>query len=235
MKKFLVLIVSAIALTILFVAPACASDYSGPNTPPIEGNLDTSDYYKIAYDFNDYYAFLNGNWLDGHSDFLNTNCTNDYHATDCIHRRLWNLIISSSNERRSLESLNAALTSGDWARRGITRLLEILPQAYNWALENYTFHDDVLDGWTELRLRNFQTGEVIECVMHAYTNKPLADDDGYRNFVFTWSHQDVAELSSYDSSQLITSLNQSKDVATAEFTSWLITKNQQIVPGTTYG
>ena len=61
--------------------------------------------------------------------------------------------------------------------------------------------------------------------MNAYATKSLDSDDGTRQFVFTWSHQNNVKLKDYDSSQLITSLSQSKDVATAEFVSMLIRRN----------
>ncbi len=235
MKKILVSIITLILGVSLCSIPVTAlADWRYADTadllaPPTELSS-FNDYVKLAKYVNDYYAFFGQGWHQNHGEFANPSCTDDEHESDCIHQRIWNLIIKNS-ENYPLEALNSMLTSGDWARRGIDRLMDILPQAQYWTLENYIIHEEVDNGWTELWLQNYQTGESLYCVMNAYTSKSVADDDGSRQFVFTWSHQD-GEINNYDASQLITSLAQSKDVATAEFVSLLINRSG-IIPGTT--
>ncbi|MDO4987353.1 MAG: hypothetical protein Q4E46_03540 [Candidatus Saccharibacteria bacterium] len=227
MKKFLSLIVLATLCLSLFSVPAFADgNYADPANllaPPADLSTIT-DYNKLTESVNTYYAFFGSGWHQNHGEFANPNCSDDHHENDCIHQRLWNLIIGD-NQSYTLQQLNAMLVSGDWARRGILRLADILPQTQYWTLEKYAIHEKTANGWTELWLKNYQTNESLYCVMNAYTTKSLDSDDGTRQFVFTWSHQNNVKLKDYDSSQLITSLSQSKDVATAEFVSMLIRRN----------
>ena len=233
MKKFLALVILSTLCFSLFSVPAYADgQYADPEdllAPP--ANLSSiTDYGKLAGYVNTYYAFFGQGWHNNHGEFANPNCSDEQHEDDCIHQRLWNLIVEDG-QSHSFQQLNAMLISGDWARRGITRLMDLLPQAQDWTVEKYVVHEKTANGWTELWLRNYQSNETLYCVMNAYTTKSLKNDDGSRQFVFTWSHQDNVKLKNYDSTQVITTLGQSKDVAIAEFVSILIRRSNNSYNG----
>lgn len=223
----------AVACVSLFTIPAFANSWTDntpdyPVAPPVVGLEDADEDDVLGY-FCEYYYFGECGWFQRHEEFSGTSCTDYCHENDCIHRRTWSLILE--DDYHSFEELSAMLTSGDWARRGILKLLDTLPQAANWTLESYVIHEESDNGWTELRLRNSYTGEVLECVMNAYTTKSFRDDDGYRYFAFTWEECDADDIEDCDDDELITAPWQSKDVAIAEFVSKLINGTYSISPG----
>ena len=180
--------------------------------PPLTANAELNWY-------NDYYGFIYAGNLNGHWDFSGSGCTNKYHAPDCLHRRLWNLIAQKEDDW-SFQQLNSLLYSGDWARRGLYSLMTKLAES-PWELENFTIHEKTANGWTELRLRHKCTGATLDCVMNAYTSNASDADDGCRRFAFTWKHLDNKVLRNYDESLRITELALAMEQATSDFVSWL--------------